>query len=77
MPFELGDTEEFKVNKTRESRRMAKDVKKQQRNETNESKTNIPIEKVIQRTEEIPITRESNNNAGEIEIKCKILISTD
>ena len=64
----LGDTEEFKVNKTRESRKMAKEVKKQLKQTTNEPKIikAPPVEEVASDKEENKTT-----NNGEIEIKCK------
>lgn len=65
----LGDTEEFKVNKTRESRRMAKEVKKQQRNEANGSKVSAPVEINITKSVDI---KEEKTTPGDIEIKCKI-----
>lgn len=64
----LGDTEEFKVNKTRESRKMAKEVKKQLKQATHESKTTTttPVEEPVPNKEENKTTTD-----GEIEIKCK------
>ncbi len=74
----LGDTEEFKVNKTRESRKMAKEVKKQQQQLQNTSidpKPNVVIQQTTTTTtvEETITTKEdnnNNNNDGELEIKC-------
>lgn len=64
--FVLGDVEEFKVNKTRESRKMAKEVKKQLKQTTNEPKvTPVPTP-----SEEIPTTREDHAQ-GELEIRCQ------
>jgi len=74
----LGDTEEFKVNKTRESRKMTKEIKKQQQQLQNTSidpKSNVVIQQTTTTTtvEEIITTKEENNN-GELEITCIIKI---
>ncbi|CAF0931126.1 unnamed protein product [Rotaria sordida] len=78
-----GDTEEFKVNKTRESRKMAKEVKKQQQqlqNTSIDSKPNVVIQQTTTTTtttttveETITTPKEENNNNGEIQIKFKPL----
>jgi hypothetical protein len=77
----LGDTEEFKVNKTRESRKMTKEIKKQQQQLQNTSidpKSNVVIQQTTTTTtvEEIITTKEenNNNNNGELEITCIIKI---
>jgi hypothetical protein len=66
--------EEFKVNKTRESRKMTKGTKKQQQsqNPSSDSKANVVIEQTTTTTvEETITTKEDNhNNNGELEIKC-------
>jgi hypothetical protein len=70
--------EEFKVNKTRESRKMTKGTKKQQQiqNPSSDSKANVVIEQTRTTTttvEETITTKEdnhNNNNNGELEIKC-------
>jgi len=67
--------EEFKVNKTRESRKMTKGTKKQQQlqNPSSDSKANVVIEQTTRTTtvEETITTKEDNpNNNGELEIKC-------
>jgi len=68
--------EEFKVNKTRESRKMTKGTKKQQQiqNPSSDSKANVVIEQTRTTTtvEETITTKEDNhnNNNGELEIKC-------
>ncbi|UJR25042.1 hypothetical protein I4U23_006402 [Adineta vaga] len=79
-----GDTEEFKVNKTRESRKMAKEIKKHQEQIpiiTKESKPNIVIEQtttttttttVMTTVQDIPTAKEESSN-GELEIKFKPL----
>ena len=66
IAFETGDMEEFKVNKTRESRKMAKEVKKQHhhRPETSDSKAPVPV------VEETPVPKPETSNNGEIEITC-------
>jgi hypothetical protein len=73
----LGDTEEFKVNKTRESRKMTKEVKKQQQvqNTSNDPKPTVVVQQTITTTIEettTTTTKEENNNSsnGELEIKC-------
>ncbi|CAF1119634.1 unnamed protein product [Rotaria sp. Silwood1] len=74
-----GDTEEFKVNKTRESRKMAKEVKKQQQqlhSSSIDSKPNVVIQQTTTTTsiiEETITPKEENNNNGEIQIKFKPL----
>ncbi|CAF4441874.1 unnamed protein product [Rotaria sp. Silwood2] len=73
-----GDTEEFKVNKTRESRKMAKEVKKQQQLQSSsiDSKPNVVIQQITTTTKVVEETithKEENNNIGEIEIKFKPL----
>ncbi|CAF4358936.1 unnamed protein product, partial [Adineta steineri] len=70
-----GDTEEFKVNKTRESRKMTKEIKKTQQHVPNDSKPNITIEQTTIDEEIITTTtKETNNsNSGELEIKFKPL----
>ncbi|CAF1071444.1 unnamed protein product [Adineta steineri] len=71
-----GDTEEFKVNKTRESRKMTKEIKKtHQQHVPNDSKPNITIEQTTIVEEIITTTtKETNNsNSGELEIKFKPL----
>ena len=76
----LGDTEEFKVKKTRESRKMTKEAKKQlqmQNSTSNDSKPAVVIQQTTTTTtttttvveERIPPKQENNN--GELEIKCK------
>jgi hypothetical protein len=75
--IQIGDTEEFKVNKTRESRKMAKEIKKQQHqhNVPVDPKPNLVIQQTTTTTtivEETITTKEENNNNGEIEIKCMI-----
>ncbi len=71
----LGDTEEFKVNKTRESRKMTKEIKKQQQvqNTSNDPKPIAVVQQTTTTTviEETITTKEENNNSnGELEIKC-------
>lgn len=75
-----GDTEEFKVNKTRESRKMAKEVKKQQQSHTGatDSKPSVVIEqKTVTTTttttttvQQTVATKDDSSN-GELEIKCE------
>ncbi len=69
----LGDTEEFKVNKTRESRKMTKEIKKQQQvqNTSNDPKPIAVVQQTTTVIEETITTKEENNNSnGELEIKC-------
>lgn len=70
-----GDTEEFKVNKTRESRKMTKEVKKQLKQATNEQKTTPTIEEQPMSINKEENNNNSNSNTGEIEIKCKFLLA--
>lgn len=65
-PFETGDMEEFKVNKTRESRKMAKEVKKQHHHRPEPSEAKVPVPVV----EETPVPKPETSNNGEIEITC-------
>ncbi|CAF2222603.1 unnamed protein product [Rotaria magnacalcarata] len=75
-----GDTEEFKVNKTRESRKMTKELKKQQHqlhSTSIDSKVHVVMQPATTTSavEEIITPKEENNNStnGEIEIKFKPL----
>ena len=75
----LGDTEEFKVNKTRESRKMAKEIKKHQQHTSTDAKPTVVLEQVTTTTVTTVVeekmtmkedTNNNNNNTGDIEIKC-------
>ncbi|CAF0803393.1 unnamed protein product [Adineta ricciae] len=70
-----GDTEEFKVNKSRESRKMTKELKKQQQMQQPTPTVVIEQTTTITKTtsveEVVPVKEESSN--GELEIKFKPL----
>jgi hypothetical protein len=70
------------VNKTRESRKMAKEVKKQQQQRplSNDSKVSTTVESssTLTTVEQNPVIKDANKNTnGEIEITCKEYRSND
>ena len=74
----LGDTEEFKVNKTRESRKMAKEMKKQHQHISADAKLISVDEPVIITTattvvEENVIMKEDNNKIGRASCRERVL----